>query len=103
MKEFEPFDVEMSVVEEIRMRVIGDLFEEEEEILKRFYMWREDQSQKRIPFNRRSCANMITQAMRFERLLSLNAPETVVQEEGRCLAEEMVLYYAGKEQPLVWD
>jgi hypothetical protein len=26
-----------------------------------------------------------------------------VTEQGRCLAEEMVLYYAGKEEPIVWD
>jgi hypothetical protein len=46
---------------------------------------------------------MITRAMRYERLISVNAPEVVITEEGRCLAEEMVLYYFGKEEPIVWD
>jgi hypothetical protein len=66
-------------------------------------MWNEEQSQKRIPFTRRSCADMITRAKRYEKLIRLGAPEIVVTEEGRCLAEEMVLYYFGKEEPIVWD
>ena len=66
-------------------------------------MWEEEQSQKRIAFNRRSCANLIKRAMRYERFISMGAPEIVIMEEGRCLAEEMVLYYFGKEEPIVWD
>ena len=58
---------------------------------------------KKIPFNRRSVADMITRAARYERLIELGAPEIVVTEEGRCLAEEMVLYYYGKEEPIIWD
>lgn len=88
---------------EIHERADGDLIEEEELLLKQYYMWREEQSQKRIPFNRRSSADMIMRAMRYEKLLSLKAPEIVVTDEGRMLAEEMVLYYFGKEEPLVWD
>ena len=88
---------------EIHERAIGDLIEEEELLLKLYYMWREEQSQKRIPFNRRSSANMITRAMRYEKLISIGAPEIIVTEEGRLLAEEMVLYYFGKEEPIIWD
>ena len=81
----------------------GDLIEEEELLLKQYFMWREEQSQKRIPFNRRSCADLILRASRYEGLISLGAPESIVTEEGRCLAEEMVLYYFGKEEPIVWE
>ena len=81
----------------------GDLIEEESALWEKYCMWEEEQSQKRIPFNRRSSLNMITRAMRYEKLISVNAPEVVVVEEGRCLAEEMVLYHFGKEEPLVWD
>ena len=88
---------------EIHERAIGDLIEEEELLLKLYYMWREEQSQKRIPFNRRSSADMITRAMRYEKLISIGAPEIIVTEEGRLLAEEMVLYYFGKEEPIIWD
>ena len=81
----------------------GDLIEEEELLIKRYCMWNEEQSQKRIPFNRRSATDLITRARRYEKLISLGAPEIVVTEEGRLLAEEMVLYYFGKEEPIVWD
>ena len=81
----------------------GDLIEEEEKLWKQYCMWEEEQSQKRIPFHRRSSVALIERAMRYEKLISMGAPEIVVTEEGRCLAEEMVLYYFGKDKPLVWD
>ena len=94
----------MSLIRDIhRCGQYGDLIEEEELLLKQYCMWNEDQSQKRIPFNRRSSVNLIARASRYERLISLGAPEIIVTEEGSCLAEEMVLYYFGKEEPIVWD
>lgn len=94
----------MTLIQEIHERGrYGDLIEEEELLWKQYCMWNEEQSQKRIPFSRRSCAGLITRASRFERLISLGAPEVIVTEEGRCLAEEMVLYYFGKDEPIVWD
>ena len=97
-------DALMSLIHEIHERgQYGDLIEEEEMLWKQYCMWNEEQSQKMIPFNRRSSANMILAAKRYEWAVRQNAPETVVSEQGRCLAEEMVLYYAGKEEPIVWD
>ena len=94
----------MTLIHDIHERGrYGDLIEEEEELWKQYCMWEEEQSRKRIAFNRRSCANLIKRAMRYERFISMGAPEIVVTEEGRCLAEEMVLYYFGKEEPTVLD
>ena len=94
----------MTLIHDIHERGrYGDLIEEEEELWKQYCMWEEEQSQKRIAFNKRSCANLIKRAMRYERFISMGAPEIVITEEGRCLAEEMVLYYFGKEEPIVWD
>lgn len=94
----------MSLIQSIHERgYYGDLIEEEELLWKQYCMWEEEQSQKRIPFNRRSCADLIARASRYERLISLGAPEIVVTEEGRCLAEEMVLYYFGKEEAIIWE
>ena len=94
----------MSLVAAIHERSqLGDIIEEEQKLWDQYCRWNEEQSQKRIPFNRRSAADMVMRAMRYEKLLSLNAPEIVVTEEGRCLAEEMVLYYFGKEEPIIWD
>jgi hypothetical protein len=66
--------------------------------LDRYCAWREEQSRHRIPFNGRSSANMIDRARRYEWLLYKRAPIAVVLEEGRCLAEEMVLYYACEDK-----
>ena len=98
---FESFEDD-DIINEIYDRVIsGEVSEDEKTIWKRYCIWREEQSQKRIPFNRRSALNMIIRAARYERLISIHAPDVVVIEEGRCLAEEMILYYFGKEEPLV--
>ena len=94
----------MSLIHEIHERGrYGDLIEEEEMLWKQYCMWNEEQSQKRIPFNRRSSADMILAAKRYEGAIRLGAPEVVVTEQGRGLAEEMILYYFGKEEPIVWD
>ena len=94
----------MPLIQEIHERAkFGDLIEEEEKLWKQYCMWREEQSQKRIPFDRRSAANMIQRARCYEKRIRMNAPEVVVTEEGLGLAEEMVLYYAGKDEPIVWE
>ena len=91
---FNPFAVDMSVIEELYLRAeFDELSEDENELLERFYEWRNTQSAQRLPFLQRSPANVILSASRYERLLSLNAPKVIVNEEARCLAEEMVLYY----------
>lgn len=94
----------MQLVEEAYRRGrYGDRFEEEDLLIEWHWKWQEEQSRKRIPFNRRSSAELILRAMRYEKLISLGAPEIVITEEGRWLAEEMVLYYFGKEEPIVWE
>ena len=94
----------MQLIYDIHERSIyGDLIEAEELLWKRFCQWREAQSRLRIPFNRRSSADLIMRAVRYEKLVALGAPEIVITEEGRCLAEEIVLYHFGKEEPVVWE
>ena len=94
----------MSLIYAIHERSqLGDIIEEESLLWNQYCKWNEDQSRKRIPFNRRSAADMIECAMRYERFISLGASEIVVNEEGRRLVEEMVLYYFGKEEPIIWD
>ncbi len=94
----------MSLIRDIHERSIyGDLIEEEKLLWDKYCRWQEEQSQKRIPFSRRSSADMIEKAFEYERLISFNAPESVITEAGRHLAEEMVIYYAGEEDIPVWD
>ena len=55
----------MTLIHDIHERGrYGELIEEEEELWKQYCMWEEEQSRKRIAFNRRSCANLIKRAMR---------------------------------------
>lgn len=104
VRPYEPFEVDLTVIDDIKERAkLGDITEEEEELWKRYCMWNEEQSQTRIPFNRRSSADMIMRARRYEALVGVNAPKAVVNSEALSLAEEMVLYYAGEEQPIVWE
>ena len=69
------------------------LTEEEFALLEEYWEWYEQQCLQRLPYNRRSPAELINRARRYERLVSLHAPEIVLENEARCLAEEMVLYY----------
>ena len=75
-------------------RFYGDeLTEEEKSLLKRYDAWIEQQCLKRLPHLGCSSVGLINRARRYERLVSLHAPEIVLENEARCLAEEMVLYY----------
>lgn len=104
IRPYEPFAYDLAIVEAIYERCqLGDLLEEEEEIWRQYCMWREEQSRKRIPFCRRSAADMIQAARHYTKQIHMDDREAVVAQAGRSLAEEMVLYYAGKEQPVVWE
>ena len=103
VKPFDAFEYDDSVIDSIIYRMEGDLFPEEEEIWKKYCIWTEEQSQQRLPFNRRSSSFLIYHAMRYEKFVSLGAPEVVIKEEGRSLAEKMVLYYGAEVKPLVWE
>ena len=80
------FDIQMKEEYEV-------LTEEEFALLEEYWEWYEQQCLQRLPYNRRSPAELINRARRYERLVSLHAPEIVLENEARCLAEEMVLYY----------
>ena len=99
LRPFPDFEVSDEVIGELYLRAEYDSLEEEEnELLERHYRWRQHNSLQRLPFLRRSPADLILRAMRYEKLVNLGAPEVVITEEGRCLAEEMVLYYHGPQE-----
>lgn len=96
---FPAFEVAQSVIGELYLRGEYDSLDEEENaLLERHWWWRERNSLARMPFRRRSPASMILRAQRYEKLIGWSAPETVLLEEGRWLAEEMVLYYYGPQE-----
>ncbi len=104
IRPFSPFEVEETVIGELYLRGEYDsLDDEENELLERHFWWRERNSLERMPFLRRSPRVLILRAQRYEKLVSLHAPEVVIQEEGRWLAEEMVLYYHGPQEIQVFE
>lgn len=98
IRPFSPFEVDESVIAELYFRGEYDsLDDDENDLLERHFWWQERNSLARLPFLRRSPTNMILRARRYEKLVSMDAPEAVIQEEGRWLAEEIVLYYCGPQ------
>jgi len=82
-------------------RFYGDqLTAEEEALLERYDAWIEQQCLQRLPYKGRSPVYLINRARRYERLVSLNAPEIIRDNEARCLAEQMVLYYGAKYEEI---
>jgi hypothetical protein len=75
------------------MRSCGaELNDEEQEVLERHHEWFEEQCLKRLPKKGYSPILLVNRAQRYEYCIRHNAPKTVIDEEGRCLAEEMILY-----------
>ena len=100
IRPFEEFKVDKEILNELYdRRECGDqLTDDETDILENHYEWFNEQSLKRLPFERRSPMHVVNRAQRYEHLVSLNAPEIVIGNEGRCLAEEMILYYCSKKE-----
>ena len=81
------------------MRACGaELNDEEQDVLERHHEWFEEQCLKRLPKKGYSPILLVNRAQRYEYCIQHNAPKTVIDEEGRCLAEELIIYnYCIKE------
>lgn len=81
------------------MRSCGaELNDEEHDVLERHHEWFEEQCLKRLPKKGYSPILLVNRAQRYEYCIQHNAPKTVIDEEGRCLAEELIIYnYCIKE------
>ena len=73
--------------------VDAQLSEAEQGIVERYYDWYDAKCQERLPKIVRSPKYLVNRTRRYEWLASLDAPKVVVDEEGRCLAEQLILYY----------
>ncbi|MBQ4066553.1 MAG: hypothetical protein IJD22_02795 [Clostridia bacterium] len=94
VRPFDPFKVDLSVIGELYTRgEFDELSEEEDLLLSEYEEWFQAQSLLRLPHRGRSPKYLINRAFRYAALVRLNAPATVIREESRCLAEEMILYY----------
>ncbi len=100
IRPFEPFDGDLDVVADLVFRCETETLDEEDQaLLDRHYEWYEANCLQRLSVVKCAPTRVINRAQRYEHLVSLNAPEIVINEEGRCLAEEMALYYHHVQRP----
>ena len=95
---YEDFDAGEHNVDELFVKLADgyELSDEEHEVLKRRDEWFEDQCLKRFPKKAYSSKFLVNRAERYEWFVKLNAPRCILDEEGGCLAVEMILYYSAK-------
>ena len=70
--------------------------EEERELADRYVNWFEENSLTRLPFKSCHPAQLINRAKRCCKLVRLNAPAAVLENEAKRFAEEFVLYHCMK-------
>ena len=100
IRPFAPFDGDLDEVAELEFRSETETLDDEEQaILDHHYAWYEANCLQRLPVVKRTPTRVINRAKRYERLISLKAPEIVINEEGRWLAEELALYYHHVQKP----
>ena len=100
LRPFAPFDGDLAEVAELEFRSETEtLTEEEQALLERHYEWFEANCLQRLPVVKCAPTRVINRARRFERLVSLNAPAIIINEEARSLAEELALYYHHVQKP----
>lgn len=69
------------------------LFQEEREQYERYIRWQEEQASSRLSGKGYNAFGLISRARRYTRLMELKAPQIVIENEARCIAEELVLYH----------
>ena len=93
---YEPFDVEEGVINELYCRGEFDqLDDDENDLLERHYCWKQEQSLKRLPQKGCVPTDFIEEARWYEYHAQVGSKGEFLQEPGKNLAREMVLYYHG--------
>lgn len=66
--------------------------QEEQNLYEQYVQWRQAQAAARLETRGYHADALICRAQRYTRLMELEAPAIVIENEARCLAEELVLY-----------
>lgn len=98
VRPFPDHGMDQATLEEIWQKesVNMELSDSELQLFHQYNRWYGTCAMERLPYNRCSPVDLINRARRYEKLVSLKAPRVVVENEGRCLAEEMALYHCMK-------
>lgn len=71
--------------------------EEEYALADQYVQWFEENALSRLPAKRCDPIQLINRARRYSKLVRLNAPESVQENEAKRFAEEFVLYHCMKQ------
>ena len=75
----------------------ADVTAEEYALADQYVLWFEENALSRLPVKRCDPIPLINRARRYSRLVRLNAPAVVQENEARRFAEEFVLYHCMKQ------
>jgi hypothetical protein len=94
VRPLEGFDVPQETMQELFERnMANDLNEEEQDTLERYYDWATELCRQRLCGKFRDSYYLINRARRYERLVSLGAPQIILENEARTMAEEFVIFH----------
>ena len=95
LRPFPKHNLDMEKLQQIweKTAVDMELTEEEWDLAEQYADWYEEHAMARLPVKRCTPVQMINRAKRYSKLIQLNAPESVQEEEAKRFAEEFVLYH----------
>ena len=88
-----PFDDEQTDKVLDKLELALPLTQEERTLYEQYIHWQEKQASSRLLAKGHNAFRLISHARRYTRLMELKAPQIVIENEARCLAEELVLYH----------
>jgi hypothetical protein len=74
------------------------LSQEEQALYEQSIRWKEEQASNRLPGKGGNALALICHARWYTRLMELKAPQIAIENEARCLAEELVLYHYSRHK-----
>ena len=99
LKPFPKHNLDMDLLRTIWEKFDTDapVTEEEYALADQYVLWFEENAMARLPVKCCDPIPLINHARRYSRLVRLNAPAVVLEEEAKRLAEEFVLYHCMKQ------
>lgn len=88
-----PFDDEQTDKVLDKLELALPLTQEERTLYEQYIHWQEQQASSRLLAKGHNAFRLISHTRRYTLLMELKAPQVVIENEARCLAEELVLYH----------
>lgn len=101
LRPFPKHNLDLETLRSIWERAETDeaISEEEWALADQYIRWFEENAQARLPFKHCEPTQLINRARRYSRLIRLDAPTVVQENEAKRFAEEFVLYHCMKQNP----